>query len=243
MPESQGHTYGKMESVKFDHRRDEFYRYVEYVRERNISHEDLIYHFTAFTGHMTLNRCFTLYELYKQVLGIAGHVADVGVYKGGSSLLFAKLIKIFESEALTLCHGFDWFQGMVAGDKDSELTANGGYRAEYEDVLEMVKMQGMDNILKLHNLDLRADIAGFFEQNSHLRFKLIMMDCGRYDVVKACLPFFWERLNEKGIIIFDQYSIELAPGETAALHECLPGAVVRTIPNSWTPTAYIIKGE
>jgi len=243
MPQSQGHTYGKFESVKFNHRRDDFYRYVDYLKHRNVPPEDFVYNFTAYIGHMTLNRCLTIYELYKKVLGVAGHVADVGVYEGASSLLFAKLIKIFESEALTLCHGFDWFQGMVVGEKDSKLTSNGGYKSEYEDVLELVRMQGMDKILKIHNLDLRVDIPGFFEQNNHLRFKLVMMDCGRYDVVKACLPFFWERLNKNGIIIFDQYSNELAPGETGALHECLHDVAIQTIPNSWTPSAYIIKKQ
>lgn len=57
---------------------------------------------------------------------------------------------------------------MVVGEKDSKLTSNGGYKSEYEDVLELVRMQGMDKILKIHNLDLRVDIPGFFEQNNHL---------------------------------------------------------------------------
>jgi hypothetical protein len=241
MPESQGHTYGKLESVKFDCRRKDFYRYIGYLKQQNVHIEDLLYNFSSYIGHMTLNRLLTLYDLYKEVQSIAGHVADVGVYKGASSLLFAKLIKIFESESLTLCHGFDWFQGMVSGKNDSKLSTDGGYKSNYEDILTLVKMQKLDNILKIHNLDLRVDITQFFKKNKHLRFKLILMDCGRYDVVKACLPFFWERLNKKGIIIFDQYSNELAPGETLALHECLPNVIVRTVSNSWTPSCYIIK--
>lgn len=79
MPQSQGHTYGKFESVKFNHRRDDFYRYVDYLKHRNVPPEDFVYNFTAYIGHMTLNRCLTIYELYKKVLGVAGHVADVGV--------------------------------------------------------------------------------------------------------------------------------------------------------------------
>ena len=236
MPESQGHIYGKFESVKFNHRRDEFYDYVNHIKQKDIPFEDFLYNFTSYVGHMSLNRVLTLYELYKKSQTVAGHVADVGVYKGASSFLFAKLIKIYESEALTLCHGFDWFQGQVVGEKDSKLTLDAGYKSNYDDILELVKMQGMDNILKIHNLDLRVDTPRFFEENSHLRFKLVNMDCGKYDVVKASLPFFWERLNKGGAMIFDQ-----APGETAAIHECLPDIAIKTIPNSWTPTAYIVK--
>ena len=67
------------------------------------------------------------------------------------------------------------------------------------------------------------------------------MDCGKYDVVKHSLPHFWNRLNKGGIIIFDQYSHEHAPGETLAVHEVVPDIKLRTIKNAWTPTAYAIK--
>jgi len=45
---------------------------------------------------MSLNRIITLYEIYKKTLGLNGHIAELGVYKGSGSLLFAKLVKIFE---------------------------------------------------------------------------------------------------------------------------------------------------
>ncbi len=40
---------------------------------------------------------------------------------------------------------------------------------------------------------------------------------------------------------FDQYSYELAPGETLAIHELLPEIEIRSMKNSWTPIAYTIK--
>jgi hypothetical protein len=214
--------------------------------------EDLLHDFTAYVGHMTLNRMLTIYELYKQVLGVAGHIADVGVYKGGSSLLFAKLVRNYESEALTLVHGFDWFEGMRntpppqdGGEnlftKDSPLILEGGYKADYEDVLELVHRQGFDDILKIHKLNLITDCPAFFERHRHLKWKLVMMDAGSYEVMKAAIPHFYDRLIPGGIMIFDQYAHEFAPGETLAVSKLLPHAKVRTIPNSWMPNAYIIK--
>jgi hypothetical protein len=44
-------------------------------------------------------------------------------------------------------------------------------------------------------------------------------------------------------MIFDQYSCEFAKGETLAINELLPNAKINTIPNSWMPNAYIIKGN
>ena len=90
-------------------------------------------------------------------------------------------------------------------------------------------------------MNLLTDCPSFFNQYRHRRFKLVMMDAGTYDVMKAAIPFFWERLIPGGIMIFDQYSFEFAPGETKAVTELLPNACVRTMPNSWMPNAYIIK--
>jgi hypothetical protein len=137
---------------------------------------------------MSLNRVLTIYELYKKTLGMAGHIADVGVYKGASSLLFAKLIKIFESESLTLCHGFDWFEGMMLTENDS-LMLEGGYKTDYKSILELVEKQGFSNILKIHKLDLIKECPEFFYKHQHLRFKLVMMDAGAYEVMKAAIPF------------------------------------------------------
>lgn len=241
MPEEQGHTYGTMESAKFNHRRKDYYKYVDYLKEKDLPIEEFLHDFSAYVGHMSLNRLLTIYELYKKTLDVAGHIADVGVYKGASSLLFAKLIKIFESESLTLCHGFDWFEGAKKSEKDSVLLSDGGYKTEYESVLELVKKQKYENILKIHKLDLTKDLEEFFTKHNHLKFKLVMMDAGLYEVMKASIPYFYEKLVPGGIMIFDQYSHEFAPGETMAIAECLPNVKVRTLSNSWMPNAYIIK--
>lgn len=241
MPEVQGHTYGELESVKFNYRREQYYEYVNYLKEQPPTLEDFMHDFTAYIGHMSLNRLLTIYELYKKTLGLAGHIADIGVYKGASSLLFAKLIKIFEAESLTLCHGFDWFEGTKTGEKDSNLVIDGGYKTDYENILELVNKQGFDNILKIHKLDLTKDLEEFFNKYPHLKFKLVMMDAGTYEVMKASIPYFYEKLIPGGIMIFDQYSHEFAPGETMAVSEILPNAVVRTISGSWMPNAYLIK--
>ncbi len=234
---------GTLEGKKFDYRRKQYYEYIDYLKNTNYGDiSEVLEHFSTYVGHMSLNRVLTIYELYKKTIGKAGHIADVGVYKGASSLLFAKLIKIFESESLTMCHGFDWFEGMnELGDVDSGFVSEGSYKVDYESIKKLVQKQGFDNILKIHKLNLMTDLGKFFSENIHLRFKLVMMDVGVYDIMKIAIPFFWERLNKGGIMIFDQYACQFAPGETLAIHELLPDVEVRTIPNSWMPDSYIIK--
>lgn len=234
---------GTLEAQKFDYRREKYYEYLNYLQKQTGDNKaELLEHFTAYVGHMSLHRVLTIYELYKKTIDLAGHIADVGVYKGASSLLFAKLVKIYESESLTMCHGFDWFEGTgQLSEADCDLVEAGSYKSDYEEVKTLVEKQGFDHILKIHKLNLLTDLESFFRDNTHLRFKLVMMDAGIYDVMKAAIPFFWERLNPGGIMIFDQYACQFAPGETLAVQEILPDVQIRTIPNSWMPNAYIVK--
>ena len=74
----------------------------------NFTQDEIIEDFPRFSGHMSIGRYLTLYELYKKTEGIAGHIAEVGTYKGSSLLWFTKLVQIYESESLTQVHGFDW---------------------------------------------------------------------------------------------------------------------------------------
>jgi hypothetical protein len=236
------HLYGKFESVKFEHRRADFKKYVEYLEANTPSCTDFLEHFPAWVGHMSLHRMITLYELYKKVLGLAGHIGEVGVFKGAGTLLFAKLVHIFESESLTQVHGFDWFKGTGrGGENDTSLVPQGGYQSSYEDLLKITDLQKLDHIVRIHNFDVTESLTDFFEQNQHLQFKLVFLDAGMYEVMKCCVPAFWSRLVPGGIMVFDQYSHEFAPGETIAVREFLPNVRINTIENSWMPNAYAVK--
>lgn len=231
---------GKFEYLKFDDRRPQFKEYMNYLKDENISFEDFMEHFTAYIGHMSLSRVLGIYELYKQTLGVAGHVGEIGTYKGASFFLFAKLVKIFEGESLTQVHGFDWFQG--TGDDDIEVKIEqGGYKHDYQNILDMIEKQGFKNSAFIHKMDVIKELKGFLEENKHLQFKLFFMDAGSHKVVKAALPLIWERLTPGGIIILDQYNHELSPGETLAVREVLPDAKVKVLPNIWMPSGYIVK--
>ena len=100
---------------KFADRRDPYRRALDEIQRMGFTFYDYMHHNPAFVGHMNLARFLALYETYKQTLGLAGHIAEVGVWKASSLLYLAKLTKIFEPESPTLVHGFDWFKGTVWG--------------------------------------------------------------------------------------------------------------------------------
>jgi len=231
---------GSLEYTRFEKRRSNYYASLSEFKKMQYEMEDIIEHFPAFVGHMTISRFLGLYELYNKTLGVAGHIAEVGIYKGASFLFLAKLVKIFESESLVQVHGFDWFKGMGKDDLGLEVEI-GTYKESFERINKLIEIQDIGDIAKVHKMDVTKDLKLFFKKHKHLQFKLVFLDAGTYKVVKSVLPLFWERLTAGGIIILDQYNHELSPGETMAVREILPNAKVKTLQNIWMPTAYIIK--
>jgi hypothetical protein len=235
----KSHIDGEFETVKFKDKKAKYYENLPKILELGVS-VDFLHHFPAFVGRQTLLRNFTLYELYKKTLGISGHVAEVGVYKGAGSILFGKLIQMFEPESLTMVHGFDHWKG-TDGDTDASLQVAGGNVADENKVHELVRLQDLQDIVKLHSLDARTGFPDFFEKHPHLQFKMIFLDSGTYEVTSAAIKALWPRLNRGGVIIFDQYNNEVAPGETRAIHELLPNEKIETMFPSWMPSSFIIK--
>jgi predicted O-methyltransferase YrrM len=233
-------SMGKYELQKFASSKPQYYEGLQQILELGFDATDYIHNFPAFAGHLTLARFLTLYEAYKMTLGVAGHIAEIGVYKGAGTLFFAKLTKLFEPQSLTLVHGFDWFKGAKITDEEKYVFQGECYE-DYARLMHLVSAQGLSNIVHIHNLDVTKDLDEFFQDNSHLQFKLIFADCGIYEVVSSTLKHFWPRLTSGGVMIFDQFNHEVAPGETRAIKEFMPDAKIRTFTFGWMPTAYVVK--
>lgn len=231
---------GKYEYIKFDKLRASYKEGVENMGKMDFSFQEIIEDFPRFSGHMSIGRYLTLYELYKKTEGIAGHIAEVGTYKGTSLLWFGKLLQLFEPNSLTQAHGFDWFKG--TGDDSVGLKIEkGSYSYNYEELLKVIKYQNIDNVCFVHKLNIITELEKFFENNPHFYYKMVFLDAGFYDVVKKSIEVLWPRLNKGGILVLDQFGHELSPGEAMAVKELLPDQKIRTINNSWMPNAYIIK--
>lgn len=231
----------KFEYLKHHHLRPSYEAALKAMLEMDFSKEELIHHFPSFVGHQTLARELVLYESYKMTLDVAGHIAEIGVNLGFGSFLFAKLSKIFEPNSLTLVHGFDWYQGVVPTDEEKHVITKGSYYTPEEKVRQLVRVQGLDNIIHMHNVDATKDFPDFFENHPHLQFKLVFLDCGIYEVVKESLTHFWNRITPGGMLLIDHYSFELAPGEIRAIRDVLPNVKWKQFPFGWMPCAYAVK--
>ena len=248
-----------MEYTKFAHRRAPFRNALAEMQSMGFAFEDFIFHYPSFVGHMNLARFLALYESFRKTQGLAGHIAEVGVWKASGLLYFAKLLKIFESESATLVHGFDWYRGTKWGpdeltskvqrlikksttsDEETRLKSDEEAQDLYAKIRKLIELQDLGNIIHLHNLDVTSELDRFFDQHPHIQFRIVFMDIGSYEATSACLPHFWPRLIPGGIMILDQFNHEMSPGETRAVRELLPDLAVHAFPFTNHPSAYIVK--
>jgi hypothetical protein len=230
-----------LETMKFDYRREAYWRGIRTIVSMAYPAEDLIHHFPAFAGHVCLGRYLAFYETYKLAMGTAGHIAEAGVWKGSSLLWFSKLTQLFEPESLTQVHGFDWFRGNHPDKEERHLVDEGSYFESKARLTKLVQAQGLDNVVRLHELDLSSGLKRFFGHYSHLRFKLVFLDCGLYRVVRHCVEHFWPRITPGGLLVLDNFNHETAPGEAKAVAELLGEHAISTFPWAQQPTAYIRK--
>jgi len=217
--------------------------YFNYLKELDSLHDgakDIITHFPAYVGYVNLAQFLMFHDLYKQVLDLNGHIADVGTFKGSSLLTFAKLVKLFEPYDTTVVHGFDWFKGMAPGTGDN-AEFSGRYVGDFERLLKLIDLQGLSPIAKIHALDLSRELPAFFADKDYMRFKIVFLDCGVHDVLVEALKHFWPRLVAGGLLILDHYNSKVSPSESVLLDGYLEHRTVRTVPYSRQPTGYVVK--
>ena len=215
-----------------------FHNGIQQILELNIDRQDFIHQFPLFTGHVNLGRYLALYESYKMVQNLHGQYADIGTWEGASFLFVAKLIKLFEPHAFSQVHAFDWFQGMHPAEDENDRS----YAGNYHRLLKLVEIQDLSDIALVHKLDLTRDLDGFFKDPKHeeMRFKYVFMDCGIREVLEQCIPFFWHRLVQGGIMLFDHYGIGIG-SESSVVDRLIADQKIRCFPFCRQPTAYIIK--
>ncbi len=230
----------RFEHNKFSAEREKYGETLPALLALELKPEDYIHHFPAVAGELTLARYLSLYEAYKMTVGIAGHIAEVGIGLGSVSIFFAKLVRIFEPHSLTMVHGFDWFKGAAPTAEEKFIKEGECQRAE-KLVNDLITIQGLERSLHVHNLDVATQLDAFLSENQHLMFKLVFLDCGIYDVVAAAIRGFWSRMVPGGVLILDHFSHEFAPGEARAVRELLPGIAFKQFPFGWMPVAYAVK--
>lgn len=140
------------------------------------------------------NEAYQINRAVQAVSKIAGDMAEVGVYEGGSARI------ILEAESQKTLHLFDTFEGLPeVSDEDSTWFARGQYRGP----LEVVKRNLADfpNVRFYRGL-FPVDTAHEVED---VVFSFVNLDVDIYSSTRDSLEFFYPRLAKGGILMSHDY--------------------------------------
>jgi len=154
----------------------------------------------------SLDRKYTLDQLLKLTLHIAGDTAECGAYRGASSYLICRAIEPYGKWN----HLFDSFEGLSSpADSDGNYWFAGALRADESEVRE--------NLSEFKNFTIyRGWIPDRFNEVADKRFSFVHIDVDLYEPTKDSIAFFYDRLNPGGVMLLDDYGFSSCPGAKLA---------------------------
>lgn len=171
------------------------------------------------TGGSNIN---IILHLTKLTTNLSGAWAECGVYKGGTLITTALWMK--STGVQKKIWGFDSFEGLPEKSSIDENHStekawghhSGGYKGvSYTHLLQKLSRLGLSNDVEL--------VPGFFENSlpkaAGEKFSFVHLDCDLYNSYKTCLEFFYERMVQGGVILFDEYNDPPWPGCNKAIDE------------------------
>jgi hypothetical protein len=90
-------------------------------------------------------------------------------------------------------------------------------------------------------MDVTKEIKDFVEERPFLRFKILYIDCGIYEVMDACFKYLYPRLVTGGILLMDHYNYKVSPTESDITERFIQNTPVHQMPYTRQPSGYIIK--
>jgi len=154
-------------------------------------------------------RAFILYQFAQQVATLAGDVAEVGVFAGGSAKIIAEAF-LLQNRTIHLFDTFD--AGMPPINPQKDWVKEGILKSAIKNVREF--------LTKYNNIKL---YKGIFPETGELikdrQFCFVHIDVDIYKSTLDCCKFFYPRVIRSGVIIFDDYGHPRAPGVTKAIDE------------------------
>ena len=110
-----------------------------------------------------------------------------------------------------------------------------------ENLIKLIKLQDLEGIAYVHNINLLEDLPDWCEKHPWQRFKLIFLDCGLEDVMENVFLNLWDRLIPGGVMVFDHFNHPGSPSESDLVSKFCSGREVKQIKFSRSPSGYIIK--
>lgn len=157
--------------------------------------------YTKIKHHTTVteDRSYIIYRFCQHCSHLDGDFAECGVYKGGTAFLIAC---VRENDAIgdKKLHLFDTFTGMPAG---ADADASGHRESDFGDA----SLSALGDYL--HRFPFVALHPGVIPETfgavRDREFSFVHIDVDLYQTAKECCNFFYDRMVQGGVMIFDDY--------------------------------------
>lgn len=191
---------------------------VKNVTEEKIWESENIFHLKSNVSRY--GKFLAHYEIYKKILSVPGDIIECGVFKGVSLSQFASFRYLLETNASRKIVGFDDF-GLFTSQKNVD---DKKFILQWNKELGMgINNEELNNILKekkFSNFELIKGnviktIPKYLKNNKHTKIALLHLDMDVYKPTVAALNFFYKMMSKNGIILIDDYAVEV--GATKAI--------------------------
>lgn len=209
----------------------------------------------ACMNRITLSKILFYNEIIHQVLDIPGAIIELGVQWGALTSLLLNLTSIHEPfNFRRKVVGFDTFAGFPESSlTQSELSQ--GWQANDLSTCENIE-NIISNCLDLHQTfsamnhmtrhelvagDVHVTLQNWLDSNPHESVALCIFDMDLYQPTRCALEKILHRSQKGTVLVFDEYSHPLFPGEAKAVRELLDIHQLKPIKSPLLPyTSYIV---
>jgi hypothetical protein len=194
-----------------------------------------------------IGKMLTHYELFKQAVNLPGAIMEFGVFKGVSLARFAIFRSLFSNVNSKKIIGFDTFnkfpKSVYEGDRKHTqdfIKEAGSNSISKDQLFKILKWHGLDKNVELIEGDICDTGPEYVKTHPELKISLLHLDVDLYEPTKVILNYFYPKVVNGGVIIFDDYAT--FGGETKAIDEYFESKTVdiRKFPFSLRPS-YMIK--
>jgi hypothetical protein len=169
--------------------------------------------FYWFSDPSRLNKVFAHYELYKSILGLPGHVFELGVYKAASLIRLATFRQTLEGDHSRKIVGFDAFgrfpTAKVSLPEDLSMIHDfegaGGEGLSTDEVGAILEAKSFRNIALVKG-NVFDTLPAYLQQNPETRLALLHLDMDVKEPTVFALEELYPRVVPGGLIVLDDYN-------------------------------------
>jgi len=206
----------------------------DHFRAAPLPQDELLPNLALFMTSKALSRVLFFYEIYRKILNTHGVIMEFGIRWGQTLAVLSALRGIFEPfNRHRKIIGFDTFAGFRGmGQEDGErcqcvdgsFSVSENYEVYLEKLLNLE--DGLNPIPHLKKFDLiKGDavqtVPGYLRRHPETIVSLAVFDFDIYKPTKAALEAVKPHVMKGTVLVFDELSDDIFPGETLALAEVL----------------------